>query len=247
MITASELLAAWEGGVDRPMFERALLLLEASSGQSWEDLAALSIGQRDARLLDLREAIFGRSLPCLTACLACGERLELNLNVGDLRVSAFPRGEQNKQNSDTLVIEAEGLTLEFRLPNSFDLSAASGAKDTDSARAALIERCLLAVHDQDKEITYSLLSPSVLDALTVAMTEADPQSHLELALSCPSCEREWQAVFDIASYLWGEIQSWALRILHEVHILASAYGWREADILALSPLRRQLYLERIGV
>jgi hypothetical protein len=244
MITASELLAAWEGGVDRPMFERALLLLEASSGQSWEDLAALSIGQRDARLLDLREAIFGRSLPCLTVCLACDEKLELNLDVGDLRVSASPsRGEQNR---DTLTIEAEDLTLEFRLPNSFDLSAASGAKDTDSARAALIERCLLAVHGQEKEIPYSSLSPSVLDVLTVAMTEADPQSHLELALSCPSCEQEWQAVFDIASYLWGEIQTWALRILHEVHILASAYGWREADILALSPLRRQLYLERIG-
>jgi len=79
------------------------------------------------------------------------------------------------------------------------------------------------------------------------MVESDPQSHIELALTCPACEQDWQVVFDIASYLWSEIQTWALRILHEVHILASAYGWREADILALSPLRRQLYLERVSV
>jgi hypothetical protein len=243
MLTASEILATWERGIDRPVFERALLLLDAASDQSLDDMAALTIGQRDARLLDLREAIFGSSLPCLTACPNCGERVELNLNVSDLRVSALPRVEQN---NDILAIEAEGLTLEFRLPNSFDLSAASSAKDSDRARVLLIERCLLAVHDQKKEVIYSSLSPSVLDALTEAMAEADPQSHLELALSCPSCELDWQAVFDIASYLWGEIQTWALRILREVHILASAYGWREADILALSPLRRQLYLERVG-
>ena len=86
----------------------------------------------------------------------------------------------------------------------------------------------------------------MLDALTEAMAEADPQSHLELALSCPSCQLDWQSVFDIASYLWSEIETWALRILSEVHILASAYGWRETEILALSPLRRQLYLERVA-
>ena len=40
--------------------------------------------------------------------------------------------------------------------------------------------------------------------------------------------------------------AWALRTLAEVHRLASAYGWREQDILALSPARRQLYLGMVG-
>lgn len=243
MLSASELLSAWERGIDRLVFERALLLLEASSSQSWEELAALNIGQRDARLIDLREAIFGGSLPCITTCPNCGERLELNLSVSDLRVSGLPCVEQN---NDFLYIEAEGLRLEFRLPNSFDLFAASAATDTDNARALLIERCLLDGHDRENKVSYSSLSSTLLDTLTLAMAEADPQSHLELALSCPSCKHDWKVVFDISSYLWSEIQTWALRILHEVHILASAYGWREADILALSPLRRQLYLESVG-
>lgn len=243
MLTASELLATWEKGIDRPVFERALLLLEAASGLSSENLAELSIGQRDARLLDLREAIFGSMLPCLTVCSACGEQLELNLDVGDLRISPSTPDEQRRGH---FTMEAEGLTLGFRLPNSLDLSVASYAKDTDSARTLLIERCLVNVNGQQKEVTSETLPPTVLDALTVAMAEADPQSHIELALTCPSCEQEWQAVFDIASYLWSEIQTWALRVLREVHILASVYGWREADILALSPLRRQLYLESVG-
>ncbi|MGZ5016911.1 MAG: T4 family baseplate hub assembly chaperone [Methylobacter sp.] len=239
MLTASELLATWEKCVDRPVFERALLLLEATSGQSSENLAELSIGQRDARLLDLREALFGSMLPCLTACAACGEQLELNLDVDDLRVSPSMPDEQRKGH---FTMEAEGVTLSFRLPNSLDLSVASFVKDADSARALLIERCLV----QQKDVTPETLLPTVLDALTAAMAESDPQSHIELALTCPSCEQDWQVVFDIASYLWSEIQTWALRVLREVHILASVYGWREADILALSPLRRQLYLESVS-
>jgi hypothetical protein len=34
-------------------------------------------------------------------------------------------------------------------------------------------------------------------------------------------------------------------VLREVHILASAYGWREDDILAMSPARRRIYLEML--
>jgi hypothetical protein len=52
-------------------------------------------------------------------------------------------------------------------------------------------------------------------------------------------------IFDIASFFWTEIAAEAKRLLGEVHILASAYGWREADILSLNPLRRRFYLEAI--
>jgi hypothetical protein len=35
-------------------------------------------------------------------------------------------------------------------------------------------------------------------------------------------------------------------MLVEVHKLASAYGWREADILAMSATRRSMYLNIIN-
>ena len=78
------------------------------------------------------------------------------------------------------------------------------------------------------------------------MAEADPQADIQLALSCPACGHQWLSTFDIVSFFWSEINAWAYRILREVHILASAYGWREADILAMSPYRRQLYLEMVS-
>jgi len=49
--------------------------------------------------------------------------------------------------------------------------------------------------------------------------------------------------FDIARYLWSEVHAWALRFLREVDLIARTYHWREEDILALTPTRRQAYLE----
>ena len=83
----------------------------------------------------------------------------------------------------------------------------------------------------------------VVDAIVAHMAQADPQADIQLSLVCPQCGHQWQAAFDIASFFWSEINAWANRMLREVHILASRYGWSETDILAMSPWRRQFYLE----
>ncbi len=77
------------------------------------------------------------------------------------------------------------------------------------------------------------------------MAEADPLADARLALSCPACGRPWEAAFDVVAFLWGELDAWARRTFAEVHALASAYGWREADVLALSPERRRIYLDLV--
>jgi hypothetical protein len=53
-------------------------------------------------------------------------------------------------------------------------------------------------------------------------------------------------MFDIGAFLWEEIAAQARRLLREVHTLARAYGWREADILVMSAARRQAYLEMVS-
>ena len=77
------------------------------------------------------------------------------------------------------------------------------------------------------------------------MAAADPQADLQLSLACPECQHTWQTPLDIVSYFWSEIQAWATRLLREIHALASAYGWNEAEVLALSSWRRRAYLELI--
>jgi hypothetical protein len=68
-----------------------------------------------------------------------------------------------------------------------------------------------------------------------------------LDFTCPGCNYQWQSLFDITAFFWQEIAAFVKRLLREVHTLAKAYGWREADILAMSHQRRQFYLEMVGV
>ena len=77
------------------------------------------------------------------------------------------------------------------------------------------------------------------------MAECDPQAEVLIDMECPDCGHRWQMLFDIAAFLWTEIAVAAKRLLREVHTLARAYGWREADILSLSAARRQFYIEMV--
>ncbi len=83
----------------------------------------------------------------------------------------------------------------------------------------------------------------MIEAAVNALAELDPAADLRFDLVCPACGHGWEPLFDVAAFLWAAVERWALLTLRDVHQLALAYGWRESDVLALSPLRRQLYLE----
>jgi uncharacterized protein (UPF0212 family) len=236
-LTAQELLDAWERGLAEPPVQRALTLLAAACPECLpETLARESVGRRDGRLLTLREWTFGPSLVSLAACPACGERLETAFEVADIRVPEAGDG------AETLSLSAAGCELTFRLPNSLDLAALRAGEDLEAARRRLLGRCLLG----EQAAAVEELPAEALQAVADRMAQADPQGDVQLALQCPACGHAWRAAFDIVSYFWAEVDAWARVLLHEIHVLASAYGWRETDILALSPWRRRSYLELIG-
>ena len=242
--SVSTLLDAWERGTQHSQIMRALLLLAAACpGESLQALAQHSIGERDARLLNLREALFGSTLMSLAQCPRCKASLELAFETANVRT-------QSEQMADVLVIDSDAFSVRCRLPNSNDLlalttSIARGGSMRDSRRA-LLARCVIAARCGDEPTEVNALPERVVSAIAQRMAEADPQADVQLALNCPSCGHGWNASFDIAAYVWAEIDAWARRMLREVHALASAYGWREADILRLSPSRRRAYLDLIG-
>ena len=240
-LSVPELLDVWERGNVQSSVHRALLLLSAACPEASADsLTKLSICERDARLLTLRGWTFGAQLIGIATCPDCHERLELTFDVADIQVTpeSGPSGE--------LTIDASGYAVRFRLPNSLDMDAIADHKDVDVAREELLESCLLSVHHDGEEISTDHLPASLTEAIVERMAEADSGADVQLALSCPSCRHQWHATFDIVSFFWSEINAWAYHRLREVHALASAYGWREADILAMSPWRRQFYLEGVG-
>lgn len=115
----------------------------------------------------------------------------------------------------------------------------------DAAHAALVERCIVAARQGELIATPGELPADVRAAVVERMAEVDAQAEIALALTCPACGHAWTALFDIAAFLWGELDGWARPTLRDVHALASAYGWSEAAILGLGAQRRQRYLELV--
>ncbi len=247
-LTASELLEVCERGQTQTPPRRALSLLGAACPELSPDaLAQLGIGRRDARLLTLREWMFGPQLTSLATCPECHQQVELNINADDLRVASVD-GVAGEDAPDTFTLRAGDYEVKFRLPNSLDLEAIadSGQKGIGAAKHVLLERCLLTIERAGEEVAVKSLPDDVIKAAVERMQQVDPQADIQLALACPQCGARWQEQFDIESFFWDEISAWAERLLSEVHIIASRYGWRERDILNMTALRRHHYLNLIN-
>ena len=233
-LSVGRCLDAWEKAAQAPDWERPLILLAALSPEAIpEDGAALSVGDRDAHLLRLRAQVFGPALKAVVNCPLCRARLELKLNVADLQ------GSKEGNPREELALHAGGYEVRFRLPNTRDLAAASECPDVPQARRLIFQRCVMSLHRQGAGAPAEEAPEEVIAAVARQMAEADPEADTQFAFTCPACGHQGSESFDIASYFWAELNFWAFRRLQEVHLLASAYGWREAEILQLSPARRQ--------
>jgi hypothetical protein len=241
-LTGQEILRIWEIGAIQHPVDRALTILSAAFPQSSRDeLLALTVGQRDARLLNVRKKTFGTQFASFARCPFCREQLEFVLDVADIQVTS-DSGECTNQAHHMIDEEYE---LHFRLPDSRDLAAIAVMPDVATACKLLVDRCVLKAIRQGLEIEVENLPDTMITALAAQMEERDPQAEVQIDLKCSACEHHWLVIFDIATFLWAEISVQARRLMRDVHALAWAYSWREADILSLSAARRQVYLEMV--
>jgi len=230
---SEELLTVWERGLADKSIARGLALLQlVHPDMSADTIADLSIGVRDGMLLDLRELLFGRTVVGFIECPACSDTLQTEVATGDLRARPV---------HEALEIRRSNYELNLHLLNSRDQIAAERVRPEERERL-LLERCVKSARFSGKPTSVAQLPTEVIEAVEHRIAELDPQSDVQLALSCPACGHQWGAAFDILSFLWSELGQWAVRTLRDVHQLASAYGWSERDILALSPIRRRHYL-----
>jgi hypothetical protein len=223
----AELLALAESGERVPERVRALL----GAAFPGEDLEDDTPGARNRRLIALRRTLFGRRIACVAACDRCGALLEMELDTEGLLAEHGPEspGRVNVPHGERNLI--------FRVPTMADVERAALEPERELAVRALAQACSLdggGEHLHDR---------SLLTALAAAFEAADPLGHIALDLACPACGAGTQPAVDLGALLWKEICDLARRLIGEVHALASAYGWSEADILALPATRRQRYLE----
>jgi hypothetical protein len=226
-LDAEALLRCWEAGRNRHPLDRGLLLFAlARPEQDPDTLADEPLGARNAALLRLRRSMFGETLRSRVACPECAENLEFELEVARLQGA----------DAGTTIREVSAGARRLRAPTTRDLSAIANVIDPAVACHALLERLHDSVDDLQVEDAAALLA---------ALDVADPCLDVAVAVVCPACEHAWSAAFDPADFLWTEMEVHVRRLLDEVHLVASHYGWDEQRILHMSPARRGAYVARL--
>lgn len=238
-LTEAGLLGVWEEALDQPPALRALTLAVAAAGSRLDvgAVAGLPVGERNALLLALCERCFGPSLPCAVICPGCSESLDVAVTADELRASSANAIEER-------AVRAGGFELAVRALTGADLLTVDPS--SPGARRALLTRCVLEARRTNgsrRRTAAERLPDDVLDAVAVRLRELDPLADLTAPLECPECGHGWQGSLDIAAHVWAEIDTYARRLVYEVTALATAFGWTEAEVLAVSPARRRMYLE----
>lgn len=242
-LSINDILKIWETGQGMHPIDRALnILFTSCPDMTFDQLAKMSIIQRDKMLLEIWESTFGNKLHGFVVCPHCKEDFEFSILTDEI----IKDRELNLVDTNgSIKLKEGGIYLHIRLPNSIDIASVVDCKDVREARNLLIERCVKEVSLEGVPLSDKALTEEMIDVIAKLVTEYAPQADLIVELICMSCGHQWQLVLDIAIFLWIEISAYAKRLLEQVHLLARAYGWREADILSMNPMRREFYLEMV--
>lgn len=239
----SDLLHVWETMRRQTLPRRAAALLAAAApGMTSGQLAGMPLGERERRLLDLHACCFGPRLSCVADCAQCGETFEFELDARALS-SAWPEPAELAQPPS---IETQDYRVDVHLPTVADSIAAGDRNDAAQAYATLLQRCLVCTTRTGDGVAADTVPAALLEEAAARMASADPAAELMISMACPACEAVLNEPLDLAAFCWAEVEARAPRLLAQVHALASHYGWSEADILAMSRVRREAYLAMVS-
>jgi len=239
------LLDAWDAGhVESPARWARTLLGATLGAERASALCRHSVGCRDAAVLAWRNQTFGNRMASVDRCPRCDERVEAEFDGAQLLLAPPDHADAVDPVDDSAVfeIDADGIVVRFRLPTGEDMQALEGCADAQDAEAWLIDRCILGAMSVEGPVALSMLPPPVMEAVSERMSELDPQSDVRFEFSCPRCAHRWPVLFDVVRYVWEELDVLARQVIVDVHRLASAHGWSQDEILALSGPRRRAYL-----
>ena len=197
-----------------------------NAGLNWNDLPYADV---DAALLAFRQRMTGDRLIAEVRCPNCAVWCDTELSVSAYLAANKPKRLANVNP------EPDGWyswrDLRFRVPTvNAVLEAANSA---DDAATVLFQ--------------YSVAAPSPATAARAASLlekMAPPLAGMVRGM-CPHCAQTIVGWFDPGSFVLTELQNKASVVFEHVHILAQAYGWSEAAILALPSRRRALYAARV--
>ncbi len=213
-----------------PPVVRAIALAERLAGPgSWADLPVTDF---ETLMLTIRVQTLGEALTLGLACPACRARVEIGFNLKDYAEIPAPRRPADVAPDPDRPGWFQLGDIRFRLPTARDQAAVAGRAD---AVKALEARCF----DPPK-------APARAKARAErAMAAMAPEVSRPVAGQCPECGAAVEAPLHLTRLVIGEMIRDAAALPEEVDLIAQAYHWPEADILALPRARRRAYAERI--
>jgi hypothetical protein len=218
-------LDVWEEAAHLAPVDRAVRTLAALRNIDPDAAADWPVDERDRALIEARCETFGPSADLYVVCPECSAALETSFDLRNLLA---------EPNDTPPQLAWTGGALSLRAPTSRDVARAVRAGDP----AGLFLACLAGL-DGTAEL------PDVA-RLEAALEQAFPLLSVTIDFTCPACAAAFSRRFDAAAYLWADIESLSEALIEDVHRLASAYGWREEDILGMSRGRRDAYLARLA-
>jgi len=204
-----------------------LLTAEPGTASDPENAAKLTASDRDRLLVSVYTQTYGSRIESTMDCENCGKPFDLDFSLDTLQSNLL----QNK-NNDAAKFEGDGIFSlpdgrRLRLPTGEDELAVSGLP-FEEAQLALLARCML---NDDPPKDHEMIQK--------AMQELAPIMDLILDAVCPECDHKQSVHFDIQSYLLTALKQERNQLMHEVHRLASTYGWSLHEIMSLARSRRQ--------
>jgi hypothetical protein len=221
MLDDALVLDTWSSGSGCPSPVLPLLALahpELSPAQR-DDLAG---DEANRSLLATMRELGEQALDTLAVCPRCDEANEVVLPLDVLQVGA------GGPSTGTVAVGSD--TVGYRVPSVGDLEAARQCADADAAERLLVDRCM-----------GGELDPETLASIAAELDERHPLLAPRVEVGCASCDATFDAGLDVAELAWASVSTAATRLLDEVAHLARAYGWSEAEVLAVPRARRAVY------
>jgi len=224
------------GAADRPGLVTTVLSQCAGQGDPafwWGQ----PVGERTTALLQVVTlTVQSDALPLTARCVAngCGESFEFELPWRTLPAGAPDAGPLH-------VHLADGRAVAMRRPTGRDLrewrdvQLASRPSSREHALRLMLNSLVLTGEAR----------PDDESTLADALAAADPLVHFTVACRCPACGAPNEVDVDLETIALATLLARQRTLLHDVHMLASNYGWTEPEVLAVPPARRARYIALI--
>jgi hypothetical protein len=210
-------------------------LLRNSECVSEDEIWSWSLKKRLQALLAITIATHGRELLLHVRCAneQCGEEVELPLDL-----TLFIQDADDEE----FEFDVDSKTVTARVPNGTDQQ--QWMRTQNHSAKALARKLILRVGDRQPANDWDIPEDWLIE-FNESLMRHDELMTLKINSNCPFCSREFNCAVDLETQLLVVLSMVQQKILHDVHQIALAYHWSEAEIVRLTPARRNFYLSRI--